>query len=381
MIQYINDMRRMQQHLKDNEADKKRGLSYTDETNNSGNFNIKKKQFNTDNPYFLRGGLYIPTIAPHSMDKKIQQGIADLFEEFDRKTKNTLKQAQEVKYRKIIPNTDNDFLDILSLQNIQKIIHWIYKNNYLVHYGVLDNIYYSIADLLEPLIMQSGNKNYPKEEAVIFKSMVTEIVCQHKDDFISLAKKYGLPNVSDLKSFYEEFKNFINSYIGEILSNQSINCADRFLNQDLDYKSAQILLSGNKDKVLIDQYAEEYTTWVSSFPKSYYVIDKQCAIEKVFNELQIPKRLANFEDSKSNKGLQLADYIVNILKDYIDFLNGLGTDDLIRVAKAKKDSLPIVEFAKVLSRSRNYSPLLTDLVGTQNLYRKMLWFENFLTDN
>ncbi|WP_141306320.1 DUF3800 domain-containing protein [Pediococcus damnosus] len=366
----------------DEEAYKKKGLSYIDETNNSGNFNIKKGCFNTDNTYFLRGGIFIPTKNPHSFENNIEKNIECLFEKFDKKTRDKFKNQDEVKYKGLLSNNKSTFLDILSIPNIQEIIHWLYMNKYLIHYGVIDNLFYSISDILEPLIMSSNDVVYPKNKADFFKSTVTEIAYNHQKEFVNLAKKYNVPNVvrERLVNFYKEFKVFIIGHIGEIPDKLPIAYTKEFVDKAVDYDSASILLSGNKEDVLIDKYVEEYTVWVSSFPSSYYIIDKQDAIERSFKNLNIPESLAVFEDSKQNSGLQLADYIVNILKTYIDFLNNYETSDLLKIVQEEKNNPTLIEFATILHRSREYSPLLNISVMSRFLLKKMQFFENILID-
>lgn len=277
MISYVNNIRKMQERLVDSEAYRKRGLSYTDETNNSVKFRVKNNSFNTDNRYFLRGGIFIPTKNPHSMDNKIQKDISNLFNQFDKDFQDRFKTAREVKYRLLVTGKRNDLIKILLNENIQKIIHWMYVNNYLIHYGIVDNIYYSIADMLEPLIKTSSDENYPIKEAWLFKSAVTEIVYKNKTEFISLIQKYNLPNLQpiSIEPFYNDLKRFINNHIEELTDESPIQDTLIFLKKEFDFDTAETLLSGNKENVLIDKYIETYTVWVSSFPRSYYVIGKQ----------------------------------------------------------------------------------------------------------
>lgn len=383
MISYVNNIRKMQERLVDSEAYRKRGLSYTDETNNLVKFRVKNNSFNTDNRYFLRGGIFIPTKNPHSMDNKIQKDISNLFNQFDKDFQDRFKTAREVKYRLLVTGKRNDLIKILLNENIQKIIHWMYVNNYLIHYGIVDNIYYSIADMLEPLIKTSSDENYPIKEAWLFKSAVTEIVYKNKTEFISLIQKYNLPNLQpiSIEPFYNDLKRFINNHIEELTDESLIQDTLIFLKKEFDFDTAETLLSGNKENVLIDKYIETYTVWVSSFPRSYYVIDKQKVVEDEFKELHIPKRLAIFRDSQSRnkgKGLQLADCIVNILKVYIDYINSLTPEKILTINKERKNNSAMVELAMILRRSREYSPMLTMLDGTQHLYRAMNWFEEIM---
>lgn len=352
--------------IKDKNRNKKCGLSYTDETNNSANFNFKQNKFNTSNYYFLRGGLFIPTSKAHTIYPKIESEIIDLFKNFDSNTKHKFEVQKEVKFKSLV-NSAQTFDEITNVPSVKEIIHWIYNKNYLIHYGIIDNIYYGIADILDPFFTNLG---YPKELADIFKSSVTEIISKHKEEFIKILRQYNAPNVTEqqLISFYNDLRLFIKKYSTGV-NDQILNFIFKI---PINYNGAKLDLFNNKPETLIETYFEDYLIWVYSFPNSYCIIDKQNRIEEHFKELKIPNQLVKFADSKIDQGIQLADYIVNILRSYIDYLNQSNVQDILNMNYNRS----IREFASILKSSRNYSGLLVNSVITQELLKKLLLFED-----
>ena len=114
---------------------------YYDETGNCRKFSLTDKGYNSEdaveNNFILAGVLHHGTEFQIDFDSLYSQlGYS--------------AEQKELKFKHIYLNSKS-FLDFIGSKRASIYIEWLYKSGLYVHYSTLNNLYYSLVDIVDSL--------------------------------------------------------------------------------------------------------------------------------------------------------------------------------------------------------------------------------------
>ncbi|WP_143353645.1 DUF3800 domain-containing protein [Candidatus Enterococcus mansonii] len=281
---------------------------YYDETNNSRIFRLTDEGFNfNEKAYFLLGGL-----AFEKGKRPSKESLESLVEKL-----RVQQNSTEIKF-KHIQQKAKVFLELISKKRTKDFIEWLYDNKCWVHYSYRDNFYYSIVDIIDSLEKSSfGGFEFNRE----LKSTLYDCIAKDKDWFIQLMIYFDYPNVKDHNQFIDEMLKWF-----ERINPDGYDFNIEYLRQSMNShrKDILIFLEGNKDRVMIENYADIYRNSILTFYNSFHVFDEELEIQKSLDKdtIEVFGKKVSYEFVKSENSIfvQLSDLIIGVLRMWMAFL-------------------------------------------------------------
>ena len=204
---------------------------YYDETNNGRKLWLRESGFNSD-PLsdFILGGVMF-------FGEKQEIDIIEL-----RKKLEIQSNVPELKAKYILKT--QDFVTILKKERTFVFLEWLDRKNLYVHYSNLNNLYFTIVDIIDSIDNLRGLNNL--ELAHTLKNELYIVVIDNYTLFYDIMIKYNYPNISsdNIYFFYDDILDIINkidetSFEKEILQ-QALKSA-RKQTLERQHFSAQVL--------------------------------------------------------------------------------------------------------------------------------------------
>lgn len=138
---------------------------YHDETSNIRNLHIDEQGLNVpDLKTFVLGGI-VHEGPQRPIDlSSLRQAI------------RIQPLANEIKLKHV---AKGEFFDILKSSKLTAFYQWITDNDLMVHYHELDPLYWSVVDVIDPILPELSNPMLIQYHALL-KSDLTEIVIIHR---------------------------------------------------------------------------------------------------------------------------------------------------------------------------------------------------------
>ena len=293
---------------------------YYDETNNIRRLTLSQAGASapTDRAFTLAG----VALKPH----QAITGWADLRRELRIQT-----SALEVKFEHLAPS---DYEGALAARKLSGLLAWLVDNDYLIHYSVLDVLYWSVLDIVETLM--PDERLFVTPFHLELKNELYVTVCIDPPAFMSLLHGFNYPNVGsgDVGAFLEAVLEFLEQEAPE-----DRNLAATILKQTLRH-AARIpdielpFLQGNKPGELIDNFSMHFVQPVCHFKNGSHVFDRETYVEKALQNLEIvdgQRRLDyRFADSESEIGVQIADVVAGLLGRQFTYVQQHTLPELLR---------------------------------------------------
>ncbi|MCM3675654.1 hypothetical protein M3699_17715 [Peribacillus simplex] len=296
---------------------------YYDETNNCRIFRIKNGKLNFDkNKDFILGGVAL---------EKDNQNIKDDFIELRNKLK-IQTNLKEIKFKNICGQGSN-FLKCISSKNIRYFLSWLLGKDIYIHFQVLDNLYYSLVDIIDSLdtFNNLDKTNY-------YKTLLYQFVYANTDAFVNIFEKHKYPNISekDSVSFYEDLIQCIKD-----TTQESLPCKNELINLiETNKIKKPIYLLNNTDFLFIKEYKLLYERNIYMFNQSYHCFDEELEVQKQMEPIYINnKLLTNYKFKKSHEDvyIQLSDIIVGLLGKLFEFIKPIRNNDIEYVYDSLND--------------------------------------------
>jgi len=291
-------------------------ILFFDETNNPRTFKLTEEGFNSDiNDFFILGG-----IGFKNKESQSSSSVDELFNKFKLQSNST-----EIKFKHIRSNAKN-FIDLMKCKRVKIFIEWLLDNKVILHYSFMDNLYYSIVDIVDslddPALM---NFDFNRE----VKNNFYLLVKKNSISFVNILIEFDYPNIKNHQLFVEKILNWIDSV------NINNDFTLEYFRQVLkSYGTKELpFLMNNKDNMLISNYSLLYWRSLSIFKNAISRLDHEFNIEKELKRdplISNGKQLKNylFEDSKDDKFIQLSDLILGILRYWMFFLDGNSMEEI-----------------------------------------------------
>ena len=192
----------------------------------------------------------------------------------------------------------------------------------------------------------------------MIKSDLYQVLMTDRSSFVTAARQFGFPNIAtaNVKTFSRWLVTFAKKNIN-VLSGGRENLLLLFLCH-LENVCKFPFLTGEKDGVLIEDFAAFYFRTLYLFKSSQHVFDREMNIESRLKDFHMttagkPLNNSRFVDSESDVAIQVSDVIAGLLGKYFTFVRTKNYEDLrtIRARLNSRQKKNIELLARIISRS------------------------------
>lgn len=150
-----------------------------------------------------------------------------------------------------------DFLHLLSSTKVETFLKWLIKEGLLIHYHILDPLYWSIVDIIDSILTEDRNIQLMML-APMMKNDLYTLLRHDVDRTVDLFQRYSYPNVGkqqrvafidELKEVLEQRRSLLPDFNFQIMKSL-LYLATRL--ESLSY------LEDEKPNVLIDRFSNFY---------------------------------------------------------------------------------------------------------------------------
>lgn len=243
--------------------------------------------------------------------------------------------AAEIKSAKLL---HGDFCQVLRKENTNRILKLILDKKWLVHFHMVQPLYFAYVDIVDSLEFDAANHIWLKD--ALYLALEAEF-----DQTLALFKRAKYPRVKP--SDRDMFLNGVLEIVGQYVAARGETPWTRLLSEKL---SAKLKDKADADGLpflegddltphsWIDRYVQFYQTPLYSWPYNDHVLDREDTIEKALNKMRftfgdIPWKRWRMVDSNNEPMVQISDCIVSILRKYFLFLE-MDEDETIKVIEA-----------------------------------------------
>lgn len=229
--------------------------------------------------------------------------------------------AKEVKFKHI---AHPDYEGALSSRSLSIFLEWLINSDILVHYSVLDVLYWSILDIIESLMTDDRFKL-----GMVHRELKNELnfaVMADPSSFMKLLHGFGYPNLQrrDVGAFLSCVLAFIAHR-----SPKNRNIAMKMLKNTLRraVKAPQLeltFLHDNEPGELINDFSVHFMHCLYIFKHASHVLDRETNIERVMQKFEIRdgERLVEyrFADSSHEIGIQASDVFTGLIGRHFTYV-------------------------------------------------------------
>ena len=277
---------------------------YYDETGNVRKFRLTENGVNAEegiaNDFILGGVLFKGDTSPCDVDK--------LFDE--------LKiSLQEIKF-KTLAGRGADFWSAISKKPIQQYLSWLDSSGLYVHYATLNNMYFSVVDMVDSLFAAQPQFNFGLEWAQALKASLHRFVVTHIEEILPILHSYNYPslNKDDIKDFCFDLSDLIQSYGDEDFYLENF----RQLLKANGRKGQLVFIEDNTPGLLVEEYSGLRDGQCAFYKDSMHYFDEEAEAELALKNTIYTlngQKLFNFKfiDSKKERLIQISDVWVGLL--------------------------------------------------------------------
>ncbi|MBU3227800.1 DUF3800 domain-containing protein [Clostridium algidicarnis] len=299
---------------------------FYDETGNVRKFRLTENGVNADegiaNDFILGGVLYKGDTPPCDLDL--------LYEELKIK-------APEIKF-KTLAGRGSDFWTAIGKKPIHQFLIWLENSGLYVHYATLNNMYYSIVDMVDSLFVTQPQFNFGPEWVQILKASWHRFVTAHLDEILATFYRYDYPSIvkSDIKDFCYEISDLIQYYDVDDFYLENF----RQLLKTNGRKGELFFVEDNTPGLLVEEYSSLRTGRCALYKDAMHNFDEEAEAESSLEDMPFTmngKKLTNYKfiDSKAERLIQVSDVWVGLLGKLF-FMLDESTPSMI---KSKLESL------------------------------------------
>ncbi|GAA0062658.1 DUF3800 domain-containing protein [Clostridium sp. CTA-1] len=349
---------------------------YYDETANVRKFSLTEKginDLNAVNRDFILGGVAFDGDAcPANIDELYRR----------LRLQPTVK---ELKYDKLV-NGHKNFWKGLNRNTLSEFLDWLCNSGLYIHYITLNNLYYSIVDIVDNLWDVQPQFCFSGEWEFSLKSVLYKFAFENQDDFYAVLKTYEYPDIKEdkIKDFCRELINLIEEK-GDS-DDFFLECFRQMLKVN-SKKEKMLFLQDNEKDVLVQEYFLLRIGRCYMFKNSFHYFDEEDEAELKMKEIKMldgDKELLNyaFVDSKKDRLIQISDALIGLLGKFFEFIDNIKENEfldlLMDATDKQKKNLKII--AELIDKAERKHITLIHNVNDINLTRRrgkfLVWMEN-----
>lgn len=287
---------------------------FYDETNNIRKLYIDNQSFNSEPSIFALGGIVCNSKNP-VFNKENLRAILGI-----------QPSANEIKRKHLV---QGNFEEIICSSKINLFLQWMLDNNFLIHYSIIDTLYWSIVDIIDSII-EPQNPLFQYSNAL--KANLLVIAKENLSHTASIFDKYRYPAI--------ELKNkdsFLNELISTIENSVLLENFQKMMLKgvlELGKKLSSLpFIEGHKEEKLINNFSCFYFQQLILFENSTHIFDEEPSIQEIFNSndfylINLKKRTYLFQNSKNEFGIQISDVIIGLIGKMFSYLNTSSNKDI-----------------------------------------------------
>ncbi len=292
---------------------------YYDESGNIRKLHIDKNCFNAEIcDYFVLGGLVF-TKKPEE-----QVIIREKFQKY------IPLSTEELKCNYICTKTRN-FLDVLKQEKLNKFLCFCLEQNFIIHYKVLNFLYWSIVDVIDSINVEIGVND--KNILDNIKTLLYLVCKENYKQLASFFSQYNYPNLKENRK-----SEFLKGIISFTKKSKTLNDSEKAnLLQFLEngFASELIFIKNNPDNILLNDFLNFYMDGIEKFLNSFHVFDEENEIQNIIKSCDF-KIIENnsvfdnyvFKNSKDDFYLQLSDVIVGLIRKFRKYLFSKNSEEI-----------------------------------------------------
>lgn len=341
---------------------------YYDESGNCRKFSLTDTGFN--NIDALKGDFVLAGVAHEgrSFDIDVPSLYAAL---------NYKDGQKELKFKHLYHNS-KDFQSFIGSKRATGFLEWLSKSGLYIHYSALNNLYYSLVDIVDSLW-----ETHPQCTMYMWeiKSALYDFVIEHQDEVIDIFIRHTYPDVKDVSDFCNEICSLIWGYNDDSEYNPGFFLELlRQMLKDAGKLNKLIFIQDNEPFMLIQEYYILYTERCEIFSKSNHIFDEELTVQKQIADLELYEngiQLNNWQFVKSHENIyvQVSDLIAGLLRKLFMFLDENSLTDIVSIA-IKSNDAQVKNFTllwKLISKSDEKTPLFIKNTNSQkNVQERML---------
>src|ERR1035437_1463656 len=244
---------------------------FYDETGNVRKFRVAEDAVNApsgiDNDFILGGVLYIGDKSPCNTD--------ELFDKLNLAT-------CEIKI-KTLAGQGTDFWGAINKEKIAVFLSWLESSGLYIHYSTLNNIYYSIVDIIDSIIVEQSEFDFGPGWMYQLKVALHQFVRSHMEETMSIFAKYDYPDLAkekislfcfDLCSLIEDSDtgdDFILECIRQMLKTNG-------------KRAEMVFLQDNTARLLVEDYSQLRISRCILYKNSTHYFDQEPEADKSLEE-------------------------------------------------------------------------------------------------
>ena len=312
---------------------------FFDETGNNRSFSLTRTGFSSnESKFFVLGGIVTKRDISSKTIKRLWNSIPES------------NRQEELKFKTIRQGAKN-FPDLLKKTHFQKVVNWLYKNYYWIHFYYIDNFYFSIVDIVDSLDFES--KYWTQNWNHHLKSALYRAVKYNKEKSVDIFRCTMYPDVEDYKLFLSFMDDIIEDFMrSDEYKRRYLDKRDMSLEvireQFTQARGSLPFLNNNTPGKLIDDYTAPYLLRIALFRNSKLVFDHELEVENqlerlnlgnsnyTFVESSIPqaKEKNKFIDDKTHELIQLSDIIVGTMGMFLEYINSDDVKTLKNISES-----------------------------------------------
>ena len=209
---------------------------YYDESGNCRKFYLTDTGFNDSDA--IKGDFVLAGVAHEG--KSFEIDVPSLYKALDYR-----EGQKELKFKHLYFNS-TDFLNFICSKRATNFLKWLYSSGLYIHYSALNNLFYSLVDIVDSLW-----ETHPQCIMFIWeiKSALYDFVIEHQDEVIDIFIRHTYPDVKDASSFCNDLCYLIRTY------NEDAEYYPGFF---LELFRQMLKTAGKLDKIVFIQDNEPY---------------------------------------------------------------------------------------------------------------------------
>ena len=276
-----------------------------------------------------------------------------------------MEGQKELKFKHLY-NKSTDFLSFMNSQRASDFLSWVVNSGLYVHYSTLNNLYYSLVDIVDSLYelypYLFENMGFIME----IKSALYDLTVQHSEEILNLLYRHTYPNITNCSLFCAELCELISKYNNEeeLYPGFFLETLRQMLKQ-AGKMDILVFIQDNIPFQLIEEYYLFYLERCEIFSHSIHFFDEELTVQKQFENIQLVENgeeVTNYHFVKSheNRYIQVSDMLVGLLGKLFLFLDENALQEIARY-RTTISKIQAENFKKVynlIERSDRHNKLL-----------------------
>lgn len=229
---------------------------------------------------------------------------------------NKLKiKVPEIKF-KALAGRGSDFWTAIAKKPIYEFLIWLESSGLYVHYATLNNMYYSIVDIVDSLFIAQPQFDFGLEWGQTLKASLHRFVLAHLNETLDIFYRYDYPSLkkADIKDFCYELSDLIQSYDEDDFYLENF----RQLLKSNGRGGELFFVEENTPGLLIEEYSSLRTCRCALYKDSVHYFDEEPEAEEGLKSMPFTmhgEKLNNYKfiDSKTDRLIQVSDVWVGLL--------------------------------------------------------------------